>query len=131
MAKISGPAADLALDEITALLDGGTIEVRDGTPPANVAASATGTVLATLTFDNPAFGASSGGVATAAAIVGDSSADATGTASYARLKASGGTAHVQVTVSAVGGGGELQFSTVAFASGVPVNITSCILRMPL
>lgn len=54
----TGIAANKAkLDAMLAALDGGTIEVRTGAQPATPATAATGTLLATLTFADPAFGA--------------------------------------------------------------------------
>ncbi len=60
-----------------------------------------------------------------------SSAAATGTASFARIVESGGTTIVQLdTVTATGGGGELEINNVAIQSGTTVTITAGSLTTP-
>jgi hypothetical protein len=108
----------------------GVIKIYSGSAPgANNAV--TGTLLSTLTFAATAFGAASGRVSTAAAIAGDTSAAATGTAGYFRCKLSGdadtATAslkRLEGTVTATGGGGDLQLNNVNIAASGAVNITS-------
>jgi len=70
---------------VSAQYNSGKLRVYDGTPPADINAALSGnTLLAEMTFNATAFGASASGVATAAAITQDASADATGTASFYR-----------------------------------------------
>jgi hypothetical protein len=128
--KISTGARNAAAEAITDLLDGGTIKIYTGSAPANPQAAPTGTLLGTLTFANPAFGAASTGTVTANAITGDTSADATGTAGWCRLATSGGTATIDGDVTATGGGGLLELATVSVAAGVAINVTSCSFTMP-
>jgi len=128
--KLSNAAATAAADAIVDLLDGGTIEIRDGSAPTNVDDAATGTVLAVLLFGTPAFGAAVNGVATANAIAADPAADATGTASWCRLKTSGGAALIQGSVSPSGGGGDLQLSTTSIVALVAVSISSLTYTHP-
>jgi hypothetical protein len=73
-------------------LNSGYIRVYDGSQPAN-ANTAVGaqTLLAEMRFAADAFGAASNGTITANAIASDSSANATGTATWARILASDGT----------------------------------------
>ena len=73
-------------------LNNGYIRVFDGTQPTN-ADTAVGAqvLLAELRFGADAFPAASNGVLTANAITDDSSANATGTATWARILASDGT----------------------------------------
>lgn len=88
-------------------LNGGTLRVYTGSKPANTTISATGTLLATLTFPSPAFATTSTAVATANSIVAVT-AVATGTAGWCRLTRSDGTTVVMDgTVSAQGGAGEI------------------------
>ena len=55
----------------------------------------------------------------------DASADAAGTAAHYRIYASDGTtAHLQGTVTATGGGGEMTVDNVVFAAGQSFSITS-------
>lgn len=101
-------------------LNSGTIEIRSGSQPA-LNAALTGTVLAALTFGNPAFGASSGGTATANAIT-SGTAGATGTAGYFALKESGGT--VVMTGTCGTSGSDLNLSNTSITSGTPVACSS-------
>ena len=86
--KISTAARNAACNAIVDLLDagagGGRIEIRTGAPPANVGDASSGTLLGTLTFSAAAFGDAADGVATAAAIASDTTADASGDAGYFR-----------------------------------------------
>jgi hypothetical protein len=73
-------------------LNSGYIRVYDGSQPANAnTAVSTQVLLAELRFGADAFGAASAGTITANAITSDSSANATGTATWARILASDGT----------------------------------------
>ena len=80
-------------DALTAALavNGGTIELRDGTQPATPETTATGTLGATLTLNATAFGASAAGIATAGAITSGTGV-ANITPTWFRMKNSGGTA---------------------------------------
>lgn len=121
--KRSAAAANAAVDAMTALMNSGILRIYSGTKPANVAASITGTTLAELTLNSTAFGAGSSGVATANAITGDTSANATGTATHFRIFASNGT--TAIMDGTVGTSGcDLNVNTTSFVSGAAVDITS-------
>lgn len=101
----------------------GVLRIYDGTPPASVGAALSGnTLLAELVMGSPMAPAASGGVLTLNAISNDSSANATGTATFCRLFTSGGTAKVQGTVGT--SGAFLNMNTVSFVAGAVVSITS-------
>lgn len=121
------------LDAIRDNLNNGFLRIYSGTRPTDADTALSGnTLLAQLTFGATAFPAASGGVLTANAITGDSSADATGTATFARLfESNGTTVFADISVSATGGGGELQLSTTSIVSGVAVNITSLTITAPV
>ena len=69
----------------------GKLRIYDGTQPANTSvAVTTQNLLAELTLNATAFGAAVAGVATANAITADTSADASGTASWFRITKSDG-----------------------------------------
>jgi len=74
------------LDEINTLLNGGAgaalVRIYNGTRPATGGAATT--LLAELTMTDPAAPAAAAGVLTMSAITDDSSANATGTASWFR-----------------------------------------------
>lgn len=120
------------LDDITAAIStSGLLRIYDGTPPATVATGLSGnTLLAECALSSTFAAAASGGVLTANAISNDTSADATGTASFFRLLTSGGTAIVQGTVTATGGGGDLTFASTSFVTGYTIAITSFTLTAP-
>lgn len=114
------------LDQITSTVgNAGVLRIYSGTVPANVGtALGAQVILAELTCGSPFAGSASSGVLTANSITQDSSANATGTASFFRLFTSGGTAVAQGTVTATGGGGDLTLSTTSITSGQPVQVTS-------
>jgi hypothetical protein len=71
------------------------LEIRSGAQPANCAATATGTLLASITLPSDWAAAAASGAKAKSGTWSDASADATGTAGHWRLKASGGTCHAQ------------------------------------
>lgn len=136
--RIANGVAKAALDAVTALLDAGPaagyIEIRTGSQPASVGVAATGTLLATLSLSDPAFGAAttaSPSVATADAITSDTNADASGTAGWFRAYDSAGTAVIDgsITTTAVGTGDMLLDDTNIVAGGT-VAVTSWTISMP-
>jgi hypothetical protein len=130
--RLTNATASAACDAIVDRLDtggAGTIKVYTGTIPTD-ADTAVGaqTLLATLTFSATAFGAASNGVATAAAITSDSSADTNGTAAWARLANGAGTTIMDVTVGT--SGEDINFNTVSFVTGATVAISSMTVTVP-
>jgi hypothetical protein len=119
---LSDAAANAAAAAVTALCNGGTIQVRSGAQPANANAAASGTLLVTLTFAATAYGAPAAGVATANAI-GAANAVATGTAAWFRAFKSDGTTAVydgSVGTSAA----DLNLSSTAITNGGNVAVSS-------
>lgn len=124
IANLSDTAAEAEANALAPLLNSGFIEFYSGTQPANANTALSGnTLLATLTFGNPAFGsAAAGGVITANAIT-SGNAVATGTATFARLyKSDGTTVIMDVTVSTSGAG--INLNTTSLVSGGLVSVTS-------
>jgi hypothetical protein len=122
--KLSNAAASAAADAVVDLLDNGYIRIYDGTQ-ATDADTAVGAqvLLAELRWNATAFGAASNGVATANAITSDSSANATGTASWFRALSSNGTTVIfdgSVGVSSA----NLNLNSVSISSGATVAISS-------
>lgn len=118
---INGTGRNAMLNAIADLADGGTLTVRTGIAPG-AGAVATGTVLATITLPTPAFGAAATTVAKSGTWE-DASADATGTAAHFRIVCVGG-AIVEGTVTATGGGGDMQLSSTSLAAGNPFTVTA-------
>jgi len=111
------------LDQITSKIGAsGLLRLYNGTRPAT---GGTATTLLSEHALSATFApAASGGVLSANAIGTDSSADNSGTATWARIVTSGGTQVVDISVSATGGGGDLQLNTVTVVAGQPVSITA-------
>ena len=123
--QLSVAVRNAMLDAIeTAIGTSAVMKIRTGAPPAGCATADSGTVLATLTLSNWMADASSGTKAKSGTWE-DTSADAAGTAAHYRIYASDGTtAHLQGTVTATGGGGDLTVDNVVFAAGQSFSITS-------
>jgi len=122
--KLSNIAANAAADAICALLNSGYLDIYDGTQPATANTAITGQVkLARLTFGATAFGAAVAGVATANAIGSDSSADATGTASWFRACKTDGSAIFDGSVGT--GTHNLVLPTVSIVAAAAVGCSAC------
>ncbi len=106
---------------------GGTIKIYTGSMPATPQDTATGTLLVTLTFPKPSFGAAATGVITANAIP-QANAGNSGTAGYARLADCDGNALMDVDVGT--SGATINLNTTSIVSGGPVVITSATITMP-
>lgn len=118
--SVGNAMVDAAVDSV----DGGsagTIKIYTGSRPASPDDAATGTLLATFTLSNPAFGAASSKSA-ALNTVASVTAAATGTAGYFRAATSAGVAKFDGTVGT--SGAELNLNTVSITSGGTVSITS-------
>lgn len=117
------------LNQITAAVDGGSgaglLRIYSGTRPATGAAITSQTLLAELTFSDPSFPAASSGAMTASAITSDSSANATGTATWFRVVDSAGTFVMDGDVGT--SGSDLNLNSVSIVSGVTVSVTSFVL----
>ena len=112
-------------DAIDAGSGAGTIKVYTA-PMATLPSDniSTQTLLGTLTFSDPSGATPSGGVFTASAITQDASADATGTAAWARIADSAGVTVVDVDITSTGGGGAMQMNTTSIVIGGPISISA-------
>ena len=134
--RLAQASNQAAMDAVVDLIDGGagagTIQIYDGTQPANAnTAVTTQNLLATLTFSDPAFGnTNASGVATAGSITGDSSADATGTASWARILDSNSNVIFDCDVGESADSPTITLASKSIAAGVEVNITSFTMTHP-
>lgn len=100
------------------------LEIRTGAPPATCATADSGSVLATLTLPSDWMAAASTGTKAKSGTWEDTSADGTGTAGHFRIKDSGGTTcHIQGTVTATGGGGDMTVDNTSFAAGQAFSIS--------
>lgn len=120
---------NLALDAALNVLNGGFVEIYNGTQPAtpDVAVSSQ-TKLAKLSLSATAFGASSAGTKTANAIT-SSAALATGTATWFRLvKSDDSTAVFDGSVGT--SGTDMILTTTAIQGGGTVAVSSLTISMP-
>lgn len=136
--KVSNAAARAAVDALTALLavgGDGHLKIYAGSVPADADASlGAATLLADLTLNTtdefPDASDANPGATTVANSIDDVNAGATGTASFFRLTNAAGTAVLQGSVSASGGGGDMIVSTTSFVSGQPVHVVSITINHP-
>jgi hypothetical protein len=122
--KLTSLAATAEADAVAALLNNGWIRLYSGLQPTTADEAVSGqVVLAELRFGNPAFGSASDGAAAANAITGDSSANATGTATWFRGFRSDGT--TPVFDGSVGtSNSNLVLNSVEISAGAQVDVTS-------
>jgi hypothetical protein len=94
------------------------------TPPGKVVfLTAASAVVASPTFANPSFGAPASGTATANAISDDTNAVG-GTIAKAELRQGGATPVILCSVTATGGGGDIQMNSVVVSAGQTVKVSS-------
>lgn len=122
--KLTNLGANTAVDALAALANSGKLRIYSGSQPTDAdTALGAQVLLAELTMNATAFGASSAGVATANAITADSSADATGTAAWFRLLKSDGT--TKLLDGTVGTSGcDLNINSTSIQAGAQVSVTS-------
>lgn len=110
----------------TAVGNAGTLTIYSGTQPATGGTATT--VLATFTLGSPFAPASTGTlggtVSISPTLPSAATASASGTASWYRVSTSGAAQVIDGTVTATGGGGDLQLTTTTITSGLSIQITS-------
>jgi len=115
------------LDAIDDAANGGAgaalLRIYDGTRPATGGTATT--LLAELTFSDPAFGAAGSGIITASAITQDSSANATGTATWFRVVDSSATFVMDGNVGT--SGSDLNMTTTSIVATQPVSCSSFVI----
>lgn len=114
------------LDAIESTIGTGALfRIYSGSAPADCATAASGTLLAEATLPSDWMSAASSGSKAKLGTWQDASANATGTAGYFRIyDSTGTTCHMQGTVTATGGGGDLQLDNTSIATGQSVTISS-------
>lgn len=113
------------LDSIeTTVSTSAVLKIRTGAQPATCATADSGTELVSMSLPSDwAAAASSGAKAKSGTWSG--TAGGTGTAAHFRLYASDGTTcHMQGTVTATGGGGDMTLDNTSIASGQTVSVTT-------
>lgn len=101
------------------------LKIRTGAAPANCAAADSGTVVSTVNLPSDWLANASAGAKAKSGTWEDLSADATGTAAHWRIYDSvGTTCHMQGTVTASGGGGDMTVDNTSFATGQDFTVTA-------
>lgn len=124
--KLSVAVRNARLDAIeTAIGTAAILKIRSGAAPANISDADSGTVLATINLPSDYMAAASGGSKAKSGTWQDASADNAGTAAHWRLYASDGvTQHSQGSVTATGGGGDMEVDNVVLAAGQTFTVTT-------
>lgn len=124
--QFSTAARNASLDAIeTAIGASPILRIRTGAPPANCAAARTGTVLATMNLPADWMAAAASGSKALSGTWQDAAADAAGTAGHFEIMdSSGTTCHVQGTVTATGGGGDMEIQNTNIAAGQSITVTA-------
>ena len=123
--QLSTSVRNARLDQIeTTIGTSAILKIRSGSAPADCATADSGTVLATLNLPSDWLAAAAAGAKAKSGTWEDASADNAGTAAHFRIYDSGGsTCHIQGTVTATGGGGDLTVDNTSIASAQDVLIT--------
>ncbi len=130
--RLSTAARNAACDALVDLIDSGgtgTIRIRTSTQPTNVGDADGGTLLGTLTFSATAFGSSSTGTATAAAITSDTNADASGTAGNFRIYNGSAAIHSDGTCAL--GSGDMSFDNNVIVAGGTIACSAFTITIPI
>jgi hypothetical protein len=115
--------ADAIKTAIDAGAGAGLIRIYDGARPATGGTATT--LLAELTCTDPCSTGAVAGVLTLSAINSDASANATGTATWARIVDSSGTFVLDMSVSTAAA--DCNLNSTSIATGITVAITSCVI----
>jgi hypothetical protein len=122
--KFANVTVNAEADALARLLDNGYLRIYSGTQPATADTALSGnTLLAELRFAATSAAAASAGVLTFSAITSDTSADATGTATFYRALKSDGTS-VVMDGSVGTSSADLVLNSTAIQSGAQVDVTS-------
>ena len=124
--QLSVAARNARLDAIeTAVGVSAILEIRSGSQPANCAAADSGTLLASMSLPSDWMAAASSGTKALSGTWQDTSANNAGTAAHFRIKDSGGTTtHMQGSITATGGGGDMTIDNTTIAASQVITVTA-------
>lgn len=125
-------SANAAVDQLD-VGGAGSIKIYTGSQPADADDAATGTLLVTIPFNNPAYGNAntSGVVALAGTLPLSGTAVAAGTAEWFRACKNDGSGAWDGIVTATGGGGQLTLDNTNIANGQTVQIATLNYTQPM
>jgi len=113
------------LDAIESAIGASAIlKIRSGVKPTNMADASTGTVLATLQLPADWMAAAANGSKDKLGTWEAAAADASGTAGYYEITSSAGVVHERGTITATGGGGDMEVQNTSFAVGQNIIVTA-------
>lgn len=124
--QLANEVVNAQADALARLLDNGYLRLYSGSQPATADTGLSGnTLLAELRFAATSAPAASAGVLTFNAITADSSADATGTATFFRaFKSNGTSAVMDGTVGATGSTSNLELNSASIVANAQVSVSS-------
>jgi hypothetical protein len=123
--------ADLIAARVDAGAGPGVMQLRSGAQPADADDAASGTLLATVTFNDPAWVAAVLGVATLDVVPTlDTVGVADDTAGWFRILDSTGAKVMDGDVTATGGGGDLEMDSPVISTGLAVSVTAGTMTEP-
>ena len=128
--QLSTTVRNARLDAIeTAIGVSAKLQIYTGTMPANCSTAASGTkILDDALASDWAANATGGTKALSGTPISGTGTGGGGTAGYFRIYDSAGTTcHMQGTVTATGGGGDMTIDNTSIANGQTVNVTSVVL----
>jgi hypothetical protein len=123
MSTLSTAGRNAACDAVVDLLDVGSTDAA-----GDLLLRATATTIATIALNNPAYGAASSGVATAAGFPKNATAGATGIIDNYQLRDRDNTVVISGTVGE--GSGDISFDNTDINSGQTVTVSSLTHTQP-
>lgn len=134
MPRTSTLARNEQLKALRSYLDGptgnATLDLHEGVPPTTLGSPPGGTLLGTLTLGRPSFLDPSGGSAVANPITSDSAANASGTLGCYVLRNSSGVVVQDGTITAIGGGGDMEADVLTVVQNDPLSCSLLTLVLP-
>lgn len=124
--QLSTTVRNARLDTIESTIGtAAVLRIYSGAQPANCAAANSGTLLAEMTLPSDWMAAASSGSKALSGTWQDASANNAGTAGHFRIyESTATTCHLQGSVTATGGGGDLTLDNTSIAAGQSITITS-------
>lgn len=126
--RLNDAARNRQVDSIGDDFNNATFEIRDGSQPA-AGGAATGTLLVTITLPADAMAAAASGVA-AKLGTWSGTPGATGTAGWFRVISSAGARWYDGSITATGGGGDIELVSTTITSGTPFTINAFSITQP-
>ena len=117
------------VDSVGTDLDSGFIDIYTGSQPADPNTAPTGTLLVSCALTADAYAAASGGSASKNGTVAGT-AVASGTAGYAQQRNAANSRWMYGSVTAGGGGGDVELDVTTITSGQTVTITTSVMTQP-